>query len=98
VIKATPGTHGFSVDVVDMSDCIGPHHVHPNGEIDLIMDTRIGWHGVNWSLGRVWRCQPWLRCSYASRTHLLASVSSSPSSSSVSRRSICALRRDLSAV
>jgi hypothetical protein len=37
VIKATPGTHGFSVDVVDINDCIGPHHVHPNGEIDLVM-------------------------------------------------------------
>ena len=29
--------HGFSVDVVDMRDVAGPHHVHPNGEIDLIM-------------------------------------------------------------
>ena len=28
---------GFSVDVVDMSDIKGPHHTHPNGEIDLIM-------------------------------------------------------------
>src|SRR5262245_24166853 len=37
VIKPGPETHGFSVDVADMSDCRGPHHVHPNGEIDLIM-------------------------------------------------------------
>jgi hypothetical protein len=29
--------HGFSVDVVDMQDMAGPHHVHPLGEIDLIM-------------------------------------------------------------
>ena len=29
--------HGFSVDVVDMTDIAGPHHSHPNGEIDLIM-------------------------------------------------------------
>jgi hypothetical protein len=29
--------HGFSVDVVDMQDIAGPHHTHPNGEIDLIM-------------------------------------------------------------
>jgi hypothetical protein len=29
--------HGFSVDVVDMKDIAGPHHTHPNGEIDLIM-------------------------------------------------------------
>jgi hypothetical protein len=37
VINAGPQTHGFSVDVVDMRECIGPHHVHPNGEIDLVM-------------------------------------------------------------
>jgi hypothetical protein len=37
VIKPGPETHGFSVDVVDMQDCAGPHHVHPNGEIDLVM-------------------------------------------------------------
>lgn len=37
VIKPGPGTHGFSVDVVDMNEVVGPHHAHPNGEIDLIM-------------------------------------------------------------
>jgi hypothetical protein len=37
VIKPGPGTHGFSVDVVDMNDVVGPHHRHPNGEIDLVM-------------------------------------------------------------
>lgn len=37
VIKPAPETHGFSVDVVDMEECAGPHHVHPNGEIDLVM-------------------------------------------------------------
>lgn len=37
VLKATDATHGFSVDVVDMQDLAGPHHSHPNGEIDLIM-------------------------------------------------------------
>ncbi|MES2537231.1 MAG: DUF4863 family protein [Pseudomonadota bacterium] len=37
VLKATDATHGFSVDVVDMEDMAGPHHLHPNGEIDLIM-------------------------------------------------------------
>jgi Dephospho-CoA kinase len=39
VIKATPATHGFSVDVVDMNDCIGPHHAHPKGEIDLLYEV-----------------------------------------------------------
>ena len=28
----------FSVDVVDM-DGVGPHHGHPNGEIDMVMPT-----------------------------------------------------------
>lgn len=37
VIKAGDATHGFSVDVVEMSDITGPHHRHPNGEIDLVM-------------------------------------------------------------
>lgn len=37
VIKPGPRTHGFSVDVVDMKPVVGPHHRHPNGEVDLIM-------------------------------------------------------------
>lgn len=37
VFKPAPVLHGFSVDVVDMQDVAGPHHAHPNGEIDLIM-------------------------------------------------------------
>ena len=37
IFKAGPELHGFSVDVVDMQDIAGPHHVHPLGEIDLIM-------------------------------------------------------------
>jgi len=37
VIKPGPETQGFSVDVVDMTDLKGPHHRHPNGEIDMIM-------------------------------------------------------------
>jgi hypothetical protein len=28
---------GFSVDVVDITDLVGNHHMHPTGEIDLIM-------------------------------------------------------------
>ncbi|RZL89051.1 MAG: DUF4863 family protein [Variovorax sp.] len=35
--KAEDALHRFSVDVVDMKDIAGPHHTHPNGEIDLIM-------------------------------------------------------------
>jgi hypothetical protein len=37
VIKHGVATHGFSVDVVDMKDLAGPHHAHPNGEIDMVM-------------------------------------------------------------
>ncbi len=52
VIKPAPDTHGFSVDVVDMADIAGPHHVHPNGEIDLIMPltegARFDGHPAGW--------------------------------------------------
>lgn len=37
IFKPAEDLHGFSVDVVDMTDIAGPHHVHPNGEIDLVM-------------------------------------------------------------
>jgi hypothetical protein len=37
VIKHGAATHGFSVDVVDMQNLAGPHHVHPQGEIDMVM-------------------------------------------------------------
>ncbi len=37
VVKPGPATHGFSVDVVEMADVVGPHHRHPQGEIDLVM-------------------------------------------------------------
>jgi len=37
IFKPAPDLHGFSVDVVDMNEIAGPHHAHPNGEIDLIM-------------------------------------------------------------
>ncbi len=37
IFKPADDLHGFSVDVVDMNNVAGPHHVHPDGEIDLIM-------------------------------------------------------------
>jgi hypothetical protein len=37
IFKPADDLHGFSVDVVDMTDIAGPHHLHPNGEIDLVM-------------------------------------------------------------
>jgi hypothetical protein len=42
VVKPSDATHGFSVDVVDMDNLAGPHHAHPNGEIDLIMPLTPG--------------------------------------------------------
>ncbi len=52
IFKPAPDLHGFSVDVVDMHDVAGPHHVHPNGEIDLIMpidgDARFDGRPAGW--------------------------------------------------
>ncbi|MEO5736836.1 MAG: DUF4863 family protein [Variovorax sp.] len=53
VLKAADDLHRFSVDVVDMTDIAGPHHAHPNGEIDLIMplddgDTRFDGRPAGW--------------------------------------------------
>ena len=52
IFKAAPDLHGFSVDVVDMQDIAGPHHRHPNGEIDLIMpidgDARFDGRPAGW--------------------------------------------------
>ena len=42
VLNAADATHGFSVDVVEMRDIAGPHHVHPHGEVDLIMPLTPG--------------------------------------------------------
>jgi hypothetical protein len=52
IFKPADDLHGFSVDVVDMRDIAGPHHVHPNGEIDLIMpiegDARFDGRPAGW--------------------------------------------------
>jgi hypothetical protein len=37
IFEPGEATHGFSVDVVDITDLVGNHHVHPTGEIDMIM-------------------------------------------------------------
>lgn len=41
-VKPSAETHGYSVDVVEMSDIEGPHHVHPHGEIDMVMPIDAG--------------------------------------------------------
>ena len=52
VFKPQQELDGFSVDVVDMNDVAGPHHSHPNGEIDLVMpqqgDARFDGHAAGW--------------------------------------------------
>lgn len=52
VIKPGEATHGFSVDVVDMDDIVGPHHSHPKGEIEMIIPESAGakfdGHGEGW--------------------------------------------------
>lgn len=54
VIKPGTGSHGFSVDVVQMNNIKGPHHEHPNGEIDMIMplagDARFDGQGAGWKV------------------------------------------------
>lgn len=51
-VKPGETTGGFSVDVVVMNDIKGPHHRHPNGEIDMIMPispaARFDGHGEGW--------------------------------------------------
>ena len=37
IFKPAEDLQGFSVDVVEMEDVVGPHHGHPKGEIDLVM-------------------------------------------------------------
>ncbi|GAP36964.1 DUF4863 family protein [Piscinibacter sakaiensis] len=53
VFDAAEDLAGFSVDVVDMCDIAGPHHVHPAGEIDLVMpqegdDARFDGRPAGW--------------------------------------------------
>lgn len=52
IFKPSDELHGFSVDVVDMKEIAGPHHSHPNGEIDLIMpiddDARFDGQAAGW--------------------------------------------------
>lgn len=53
-VPAGEATHGMSIDVVEMADVAGPHHVHPNGEIDLVMplegDARFDGRDAGWKV------------------------------------------------
>ena len=52
IFKPADDLQGFSVDVVDMESIAGPQHVHPGGEIDLVMPLSDGaqfdGHGAGW--------------------------------------------------
>ncbi len=37
VIEPSEQTGGLSVDVVDLTDIVGPHHRHPTGEVCMVM-------------------------------------------------------------
>jgi hypothetical protein len=51
-IKPGPDTANYSVDVVEMTEIAGPHHAHPQGEIDMIVpidaDAKFDGHGAGW--------------------------------------------------
>jgi Domain of unknown function (DUF4863) len=52
VIKPSGPLGRFSVDVVEMSDVVGPTHAHPNGEVDMIMpldqNAKFDGRGAGW--------------------------------------------------
>jgi hypothetical protein len=52
IIPPGPASNGFSVDVVEMQDIVGPYHGHPNGEIDMIIpesvDAKFDGQGQGW--------------------------------------------------
>jgi hypothetical protein len=52
IFEAAEATHGFSVDVVDITDLVGNHHRHPTGEIDMIMpvtpEAKFDGNGAGW--------------------------------------------------
>mgnify|MGYP001553116566 CR=1 FL=1 len=54
VFKPADDLSGFSVDVVEMENIVGPHHKHPNGEIDLVMplqgDASFDGQGAGWKV------------------------------------------------
>jgi len=54
VIEPGPRTAGLSVDVVDLTDIVGPHHRHPNGEVCMVMPVtptaRFDGKGAGWKV------------------------------------------------
>lgn len=52
VMEPSDETNNLSVDVVDLTDIVGPHHRHPTGEICMIMPVTEGaqfdGYGAGW--------------------------------------------------
>ena len=52
VLEPSGETDNLSVDVVDLTDIVGPHHLHPTGEVCMIMPVtqgaRFDGHGAGW--------------------------------------------------
>ncbi|NNF78637.1 MAG: DUF4863 family protein [Rhizobiales bacterium] len=42
VLEPSTDTNDLSVDVVDLTDIVGPHHRHPTGEVCMIMPVTDG--------------------------------------------------------
>jgi hypothetical protein len=56
IIEPSQETHGLSVDVVDLTDIVGPHHRHPTGEVCMVMpvtkDAKFDGHGAGWCVNQ----------------------------------------------
>ena len=52
VVEPSRDTQQLSIDVVDITDLVGPHHRHPTGEVCMVMpvteDARFDGHGAGW--------------------------------------------------
>ncbi len=52
VLEPSADTENLSVDVVDLTDIVGPHHRHPTGEICMVMPRSDGakfdGHSAGW--------------------------------------------------
>lgn len=52
VVEPSSDTHDLSIDVVDLTDIVGPHHCHPTGEVCMVMpvteDAQFDGHGAGW--------------------------------------------------
>ena len=52
VVEPSSDTRDLSIDVVDLTDIVGPHHRHPTGEVCMVMpvtkNAKFDGHGAGW--------------------------------------------------